>query len=317
MDKGLLLEETEVAQKMPPTIFIELVDQGSSGFIQDDTMGTANPIELKSPSIHFIPNEGYRRGVKTDIVNGKEVQTRFNEKIRYIKNESVISVMEQRRLGIEPSSLPREDKIPIEKGYATIVREGTSVGLYDYMTQVYYNESNPERSEKASARFRVIHIDQQAEKFNEDELIAADAVKFVGTLYQRTGKNQYTYNENKIDAVCEMLSVFASTQPTKIKALLMLAKQRPEWFLTRVTKLEQTTVTEVLHALELNIIKFDANTAQYSNKDTIIKAFGGSKPLTRDQLVSMLADYLRTQDGHTAYMELKAEIETALNNLLN
>lgn len=300
----------------PPMIFVELVDQASSGFIQNDTINTATPIELRAPGIRFIPNEGFRRGKRTDIINGKSVTVRFNEKIRFIKNEDIISYTEQKRLGIEPNPLAREDKIPIEKGYATIVREGSSVGLYDYILDAYYNETNLDRSEKATAIYRIIEMDKEAEQFNEDELIAADAVKFVGTLYQRIGKNTYKYHEDKIDSVCELLAIYAESYARKIQALLMHAKQRPEWFLNKVTKLEQTTVTEVTHALELNLIRFKGNVAEYIQKEKIIKPLGTEK-LNHDQKITRLADYLRTQDGHEAYMELKAEIEAAQTKMLN
>lgn len=317
MEKTEVLTKDRVSKKDPPTIFIELVDMGSSGFFQDDTISTTNPIELRSPTIRFIPNEGYRRGLKKEEVDGKSVETFYNEKIRYIKNENVISLYEQRRLGIEPNPLPREDKIAIEKGYATIVREGSTIGLYDYIMQVYYNESNPHRSAKATALYRVLELDKQAEKFNEDELVSADAVKFVGTLYQKLSKNSYTYNEAKIDSVCELLAVSADSYATKIKALLMLAKQRPEWFLNLVTKLEQTTVTEIVHALELNIIKFEENAAVYVGKSKVLFAFSSGRTLSREEMINLLADFLRSKEGHTSYMELKAEIDAAQNQLLN
>jgi hypothetical protein len=306
------IEVPVTGDKKPRMIFVELVDQNNSGFVQDDTINTNTPLELRAPGVRFIPNEGFRRGVK--MVDG--VRTFYNERIRYIKNETVISLAEQKVLGIEPNPLPSVDKIPIEKGYATVVREGSTVGLFDYISEAFYNESNPDRSEKASAIWRIVEMDKAAEQFNEDELIAADAVKFVGSLYQKIGKNTYQYNEDKINAVCEMLAIFADTPATKIRALLSHAKQRPAWFLNKVTKLEQTTVTEVTHALELSVIRFNSNTAEYCNKDRVLRNFGSGK-FTQDQKIMKLADWLRTADGHEAYMELKAEIEAALNKSLN
>lgn len=315
MDQLELVSDV-VESKAPPTIFIELVDQGSSGFIQNDTIGTPTQIEVRAPGRRYIPNTGYRLGEKKEGENGKQKTVKFNEKIRYIKNETVISVTEQQKLGIEPNPLPTEDKIFIEKGFAMVVREGSTIGLYDYLSQSFYNESNPNRSPKATALYRVLQIDKEAEKFNEDELVAADAVKYVGTLYQRTSKNNYQYNEVKIDAVCEMFAVFAESYATKIKSLLLMAKQRPEWFLDRVTKLEQTTITEVVHALELNVIQFKENTAQYCNKEKVLYVFDG-KRLNREGMISKLADFLRTREGHQQYMELKAELEVAQTGLLN
>jgi hypothetical protein len=309
------MSERELIDEKPPMVFIELVDQGNSGFIQDDTIGTPTPMQLRAPGIRFIPNEGYRRGKKVDVINGKEKEVSFNEKIRYIKNEVIISLAEQRRLGIEPSPLAREDKIPIEKGYATIVREGATIGLYDFIVEAYYNESNPHRSEKATAIYRVLKLDERAEQINEDELIAADAIKYVGTLYNKVGKNQYQYNEERINGICEFLGIFAETNATRIQALMSLAKQRPAWFVEKVTKFEQTTITEVTHALELNVIRFNGNIAEYVSKEKILKNLGAGKH-SHDQKIGKVADYLRTAEGHEAYMELKAEIQVAIENTL-
>lgn len=308
----LELEEpmtAEVSEK-PPMLFIELVDMGNSGFIQDDTANTPTPNQLRAPGVRFIPNEGMRKGKRTDIVNGRDKTVTFNERIRYIKGEHIISLAEQKRLGIEPSGLAREDKIPIERGYATIVREGSTVGLYDYLLEAFYNDSNPDRSDKATAIYRVMQIDKLAELRNEDELIAADAIKYVGSLYEKIGKNNYRYNEDKINAICEFLAVHAETPATRIQVLMSHAKQRPEWFLDKVTKLEQTTVMEVTHALELNVIRFTGNVGEYVAKEKILKSLGNGK-YSQAQKISRLADWLRTAEAHEAYMELKAEIELA------
>lgn len=309
-------EEVDILDKKPPMVFIELVDQGNSGFIQDDTIGTLTPIQLRAPSIRFIPNVGYRRGTKTEIRNGKEMTVRYNEAIRYIKNEEIIVLSEQKRLGIEPSPLAREDKIAIEKGFAAIVREGSSVGLFDFIVEAYYNDSNPERSERATALYRVVDLNKRVEQINEDELIAADAVKFVGSLYEKVGKNIYRYNEDKIDACCEMLAIVAQTPATRIQALMSIAKQRPEWFMQKVTSLEHVTITEVTHALELGVIRFNNNVAEYVSKEKILKSLGGGK-LSHDTKITKLADWLGTAEAHGAYIELKAEIDIAKNNALN
>lgn len=298
-------------EEKPPVIFIELCDQQDSGFIQEDTQGLPTQIQLRAPTVRFIPTEGRRRGVKIDEKTGKKIY--YNERIRHIKNEPLISYEEQRKLNIEPSPEKREDLIPIEKGYATIVREGASVGLFDYLMEVFYNESNPHRSPKATKIFRVLEIDKQAEEINEQEMIAADAVSYIGTLYEKLGTNQYKYKENKIDAICEMFAIVAETMPTKTYAILQFAKKFPKEFLLKVTKLEQTTITEVLHGLELGVIKIEGNMVQYAHKDKIIKSLG-TQPMARDRQIEALADYFRTPDGNAAYTEYRAELEAAKEN---
>src|SRR5689334_5027173 len=107
-------------------LFIELVGMQSSGFIKDGTAGTAHQEELKGPSVCFIPVTGYRRG------NDGQ-----NEPIRYIKNCPTIVVKEQEMNGYKPNRY--EDIIQIEKGYATIINDGSDPALTQYLNEVYYN----------------------------------------------------------------------------------------------------------------------------------------------------------------------------------
>lgn len=298
-----------------PVMFIEWIDQRGSGFVMDGTAGTPQHTELKAPSVGFIPNKGYRRAKSED---GKFLA--HNEEIRWIAGENIISVAEQKKLNILPNPISKFDKIPIEKGYATIVREGSTVGLYDFIHDVYYNENAPMRSEKATKLIRVIELDKQTERINENEMIVADALRFVNTLYLKKGKKGsevYEYQTVKIDGLCELFSVVAESPAQKINALINVAKFKPEWFMEKASIWEQTTETEVTHALQLNIIKFDKNTALYSNKDKIIKNLAiGNRTLNKQELISELASFLRTKDGHETYMELKAEIEAAQEKTL-
>jgi len=307
MPKDFELEEK------PKVIFIELVDQQDSGFIQEDTQGLPTQVQLRAPTVRFIPNEGRRRGVKVDD-KGKKIY--YNEAIRYIKNETIISKDEQKRLGIEPSPEKREDLIPIEKGYATIVREGAAVGLFDYIMDVFYNEDNHlKHPNKATKIFRVLEVDKQAEEINEQEMIAADALTYIATLYDKLGKNQYKYKEDKINAICELFAIVAETMPTKTYAIIQFAKKFPREFLVKVQKLEQTAITEVIHGLELSVIRFEKNMAEYVSKDKVIKSLG-TGTYSKDKQIEMLADYFRTPDGNTAYTEFRAELEAAKEKAL-
>lgn len=227
----------------------------------------------------------------------------------------VISLEDQRKLGIEPSPEKREDLIAVEKGYATIAREGSTIGLFDYLKDCFYNESNPHRSKKATRIFRVLEIDKQAEEINEQEMIAADAVTYVATLYDKLGRNQYRYKEDKINSICEMFAIVAETMPTKVYAIVQFAKKFPREFIVKVTKLEQMAITEVTHGLELKVIRFEKNIAQYIDKDKVIKNLG-SGVLTKDRQIEILADYFRTSEGNAAYTEFRAELEAAKEKAL-
>jgi hypothetical protein len=292
----------------PEVMFIELCDLKSSGFIQDGTENTSNPIEIKYPSVKFIPNVGYRRGVKKEIRGGKEVETFYNEQIRFIRNETEISVQRQKELGIEPS--PKMDKIIIEKGVAVVERDANNIGLYDFLHDVYYNKSVPNRSQKATAIFQIIEKDERAEEDLDYDTALADAMVYLTKLSQKVGDKLYKYDEDKIDGLCSLFTVFSDTPATKLRSLIAFAKTTPLRFMQAVTLWEQITETEITQALNLNVIGFDANVALYKNKDKVIKSLGVEK-MKQAEKISKLADWFKTSDGNEAYTEFRVELEAA------
>ena len=300
-----------MSKEKPDVLLIELCKQGHSGFFQDDTIGTGNPIELKSASLTYVPTTGYR-GVKwTDPATGKEI--RKLEQIRWIKGQDEILVSKQKELGLEPER--SGNVITIERDAMAIVKEGANVGLYNYLNEVSFNENAIMRSEKATALYRTLKADQNTDELNEKDLIQADAVKFVGELYAKKADGKYLYKEDKIDSYCNMFGIVADSFSGKINGLMSYAKMYSKEFLEKAVKLEQTTITEISHALQLNVIKFDKSVAMYATKDSIIKDLGGVKMSLEDK-VENLAAYFRTADGADAYKEFKAELEYAQEKAL-
>lgn len=296
----------ELKKDKPPVIFIELCDRRPSGFIKDGTKGTDWEEELDSPVAEFIPNFGYRRAKKVE--NGKDVF--YNEPIRYIKEQTVISVAEQKKLGIEPHRASKEDKIIIERGNFSVVREGSFVGLYDYILEAFYNETNPNRSESAQALYRVIDFDKEDEEINELDFMIADATQFVQRLVQKVGEKQYKYQEEKIKGLCQLFAIFAETPAGMVTGLMAFAKKDPKTFLDKATKFEQTKMIQITHALELSVIKFEGNTVQYAAKDKIIATLGTGN-MSHAKKIEKLADLFGTPELRAAYDEFQLELEVA------
>lgn len=305
----------ELKKEKVPTIYIELKDKRPSGFILDGTLGTKHEVELDSPVARFIPNFGYRRKWVEETVNGKKVKTPINEAIRWIKNETEISVEKQKSAGIVPHRVSKEDKIIIEKGNFSIAREGAYIGLYDYLTQVFYNGTNPERSLGADAIYNVIELGKEEEETNEMDFMIADAINFVRKLVSKIGDKKYKYDEEKINALCEIFLVYAETMPGKVEALMQHAKYDPKTFLDKATKLIQTKVTEVSHALQLGVIVFKDNTVMYANKDKVIATLGTAK-ISHDSKINKLADLFGTPDFKATYEEFQMELEVAKEEAL-
>lgn len=292
------------AKEKVPTVMVELVDKKGSGFILDGTEGTKYEVELNCPSVYFIPSESFRYADK--IENGKT--TRVLERIRFQMSNPEISLEAQDKAGWKPQ--PRTDKIMILNGTATFAREGANIGTYDYITQnVQFNASNPDLLSNARPIYKVVDLNKLQEEKNESELVAHEARSFVYSLQEKKA-GVWIYQTERIDALCELFNVYAELPSSKIEALAGIATRVPDVFLNKVVKFEQTVTTLVAHALQLNVIKFDGNTAAYIGKNKIIKNLGAGK-IGEDEKVEMLATYLRTKDGYEAKQELEAEVGAA------
>jgi len=301
-------------KKEVPQVFIELCDQRDSGWIMDGTAGTPHEVRLTTPSAEFIPNRGYRK-IKVKNPETGEMEE-VHEAIRYIKNSHVISVEEQNKRGIRPAKNKMEDLIIIKgagnKGggnYLAISREGPYIGMYDYITSVFYNESNPDAPSSSKKIFRQVDFNKKAEMFNEQEIAQAEAISYIGTLYMRRG-NEYTYNEDKINSLCNIFAVYAESPSEKIKALMGVAKIDPAGFLNRALVAEQTIEMEIGHALDLNVFHFAKNVAQYNHKDKVIADLGRGN-MKHENKVRKLAEIFGTDEYKAVYEEFRAELEAA------
>jgi len=281
-------------------LFIELVGQQGSGFIKDGTAGTSFQEELRAPTIAFIPVTGYRRGPEKEHIP-----------IRYIKNCPFIDEAEQKAKGISPNR--NEDIIQIERGYTTIELDGADPGLIKYFTEVYYNESNPNRSDRATALYRIIDVDENNKQYVEREMAYLDAAAFVSRLRKLNRAGEVVgYDEDKMNTVIELLSlpVPVDTPSGKLSAILSAAKSNPTEFMRYVTKLEESAITEITNALELGVIQFKGNVLQYTEKDEVIHNFGTGS-FKKEKLIEFAANFLTSPDNKDAYKKFQIQLEVA------
>lgn len=313
-----VLEEVIEMEEEAPVLHIRLCDRRGSGFILDDgKRGTAQQSELDSPTARFLPNWGYRRSYKVENRGGKTVKVPFNEEIRYIKEQTEISVVKQREMGIVRHRANKEDMIEIKRGEFHVVREGSYIGLFDYIKQVFYNKSNPDRSAKADAIYEEVIVDQKEEELNEYDISLAHALVFIGKFYQKSGKG-YLYKEDKIEALCQLFEIFAETPAGKITALNAIAKLDPVKFMAKAEKFEQITIRLITHGLQLNVIQITSDgIAQYVEKDKVIYQILGGDKMTRSAQIEKLAEAFQSDDLKGAYEEFKIELEVAREKDLN
>jgi hypothetical protein len=313
-----------MVKKEVETLYIELTEQGDSGWIKDDTKGTPYEEKITSPSVHFIPNRGK---MARAIMNGDVVTGYKYVPIQYIKGCNEIEVEEQRKLGYEPDDkgifnkgnyVSTEDSIAIVKGKAVIKNEG-DIGLFEYLKNVLYNASSPFREEtstRAKIMFKVIDINKSTETFNELDFLQAEAINYISqNLLFKVGKGQYKYHEPKIDNIMTVLNLFGEDYPQRIAVITKAAKTNPEGFLQIVYKLDQTTITEVTHALELNVIKFEGNSVEFVEGKKVV-ATVPSENKSHEKKINALSDLLRTPEYAQVYQELIAKIEIAQDKKL-
>jgi hypothetical protein len=310
IDTDVLELDEDIQTGEPEVLHIRLVDQRPSGFILDDgKRGTPQQTELTAPLMRFIPNFGYRRGIKVEIDprTGKKKEIFYNEPIRYIKNQTEISVQVQDALGIKPAHASQEDKIMIRRGDFSVVNEGSFIGLFKFIKEAFYNVSNPHRSKSAKGIYEEVVMDKEEETINEYDLYLADAVKFVSKFYQR-GPKGYTYNKEKIDALADLFAIFAETPAGKVTALHAIAKLDPKGFLERAERYEQKNMTVIAHAITLGVLQIVDNVVSYASKDKVVMHLGNA-PMSKSDQIAKIADLLETPDFAAAKEELLFEIE--------
>lgn len=308
MSETAQLVEKEIQKEEVPSMYIEVVAKGQSGYTLDGTAGTPHEQSINCAEITFIPNTGK---MAEPILNagGKPTGNFRNVEIRYIKDCPTIRVDEQRKLGYEKSSIATNDSIAIKKGNALIKREG-DVSFYDYLYFVYYNETAPNRPRSAKVLYRIVEVEKNVSRFNEDRFLQAKAISTVETLVLRVGKG-YKFKENKIDNLLTALELFGGDNYSdKIRVLTDYAEKQPKDFLDIASKLDNITITEVTHAIELNVIGFEGNTAQYVETKTVVGIVNSEAKITAKK-IEALAELLKTPEYAQAYTELKAKLEIA------
>jgi hypothetical protein len=295
-----------------PVMFLKLCDKRSSGFVKDGTENTAFHEELDCPSIAWIPSRS-KTAIEKEIDG---IKTLVFKDIRWINGCNTIDPQEQDRMGVKPN--PQEDLIIFDKGFKTLQKQGSTLSLYDYLEQSFFNKNNPNRPVSLEAIYEVVQLDKKAEEIDESDIEMSDAIQMVKQLRVKTGNKEtpYKYDEDRINLMCRLCEVMGGDSPAqKLHALMALAKSMPRTLLDLVTKFEQTLITEVGHALHLNVIRFDGNTASYEESGEVIRALGSGN-LGQEKKIQSLADYFGSSDGTQALTIFRAKLEVAKQNAL-
>lgn len=293
---------TSKASKYPVAIFELLpASKNGSGFVREDTVGTADPIRILHPKNRVIQNVSVKK-VESETEKGVFI----NVPTRYIYGQEVILQKKQDEQNIQPN--PKTDKVVFINGLLTVPKDGAFVGLYNFMKEHAQNITNEGRIESLQPIFREIKPSEDAHKDNFTDFLIVEAIGYIKALVtEKAGK--FVYNEERIEALCPLFNVYAETIEQKTTALIAIAKADPQGFLNKAKANEQTVLIEVQHGLLLKVIGFEGNTAVYIDKKAKIKEFPGLKD--DEARKTALANYFSTIDGKDAYDLFKVELSAA------
>jgi hypothetical protein len=280
-------------------MFLEVYDQSDSGFVMDGTERTNFEQRLNKTTVTWVPTEG-----QEGYMDGKVKRFR---KIRHIRSSELIYPLEQEKNGYVPNRTT--DKIPIDNGFITIKREGSTIGTYDYLKASTYFFDNPFRPDTATPIYREIKVDENAVSLlDEDEMLTAAKTKVYALRLNINGTKNYKYDTDKISSYCNLLNVFAETPEQQLVLLLNKSITNPKNFLDTIVKAEQTVITEISHALQLKVIAFEKNTAQYTKEEEVITTVGTGN-MSEIKKIEALASYLQTTEGNSALTKLRTRLE--------
>lgn len=305
----------EIASKKVETIVLEWINQRDSGYRRDDMKGSPLEGRITCGSQCGIPNTGKMAKTITETdKNGKPVEKIVFVPIRYIKGCDEIEIAEQKKRGYEPNAIKTEDKIYLNKGTAVVKDEGDRA-FFKYISNVFYNEDAPNRSKRAVALFRIAKKAEKVSADNEVDFARGRALGYVEGLTSKKGK-EFSYDETRIDSTLSILSKFGGETPDeKIKVLVHEAKNNPVEFLKLVTKLDDLIVTQITHALELDVIHFSGNSAEYVDDKKILAQLGDGK-MKQSAKITKLSEMLRLPEYEGQYNEFKIKLEIAQENSL-
>lgn len=325
------------ATELFPILKIALCDQQPSGYIREDTIGTQNPIEKTCPGSFYIPEkggesiryvlienkDGKRKRVVVETTEALEMIKNKSEgyeniipekySIRYIKGCPEISVEWQKENNWLPSPDPHSDAIMIEDGYGEFTYTSDPV-KYRYIRELMWNADLPNRLAHVKPMYYEIK-ESKKDEFNIDIILARKGAMDEWEKLVIKGKQGQgnTYNEEKIRGYAELMNVQGRNTTERLTALYQKLNAEPLLFVEKVKAYKEETITDISHAIDLKLLRFEGNDAVLFNDKRISLGNVGSKSTK----IERLSDMLKTSEYKETYVTLKNQIQLAKEKQLN
>lgn len=278
----------------------EFIDQRNSGFQLKDTIGTPNPICLRSSKLNLIT-------MTSELCLGKG---KGYAKIQYIPNAPVIHIedmwvdsngmlhskAEKKQSGweeqkglkslgydiVEELKKAKDLKIGFEFGLLSLDKYGDDPTLLTYINNHHCNISRPNAEHDTKQhtglfKFRCVQMDKKAEFALETMDSELSAIDYVNSLRSKDGKGFiYTAGDKaKIDATLRILDITPGCQPEEYSRKHLLIKQysdsSPVQFMEVITETLNQYHLEIAKAVACKVLEFDQKVNNVSllseNKD--------------------------------------------------
>ena len=293
-------KSTSKVNKEPEILILECTIKGDSGFFHE----ADHSRKRSCPSVLVIP----------PVSNGWDEEGNVIP-IRYVTNNPEIKIEKLKEKGIptpvDDSGNYRVVGNKIFMTYGTlVVKKNADKGKYNYLEASCFNENAKNRPDHDHSikYFKVVEPLKEDEDFNDRWLIQNEAESYVASLVQKSnGANKY--NTGKIDSLLSLFNQYGGENyAQKLTVLRSMAANNSVDFLKKVKSLDDSMVTLIVHAEELNVISIGNKNAEFVDGNKILANFEGEK-LSKDKRIKQLAELLKTPEYASVYQELQAKTD--------
>ena len=270
---------------------LELVDRQPSGWVKEETKGTANEVRLDAPSTYFLP----------PISKVKDPKDGSYKTIRHIEGCPYLDIDEQKAKGWSPN--PDRDSIVFINGVLLVADDGLDKSRYAYLKACEYNANNPDRPDNADKIFKVIEKEKAAEQYMAAMDSRFEAYKLLGELRSKAGSSGYEYDTEKIDFMCELHGIGGlDTDIEKLAKLQMLAEANPSKFVDSVLNKRSAIKVAINDAVKFSVLSLDGNHASFmGDGGKNILEFSSKK---KAEKIEELSDFFLLPRGKADYEQM-------------
>jgi hypothetical protein len=275
-DSDVMTKERE----LPKSAIYTLIDRRNSDFVREGTEKTSNPEYLNAPRLMIIPN--------TSVMNVMEKGMIKNIPIRHLYGCDTIILKEQQDANVQVIPGNEVDQIVFKNGILIVSPEGDTAPLYKFLESCIDNDGAPNRGKKYPATFRREYPEKEAEKKLIEKTIVAKASTLVSDLYYQNAKGMQ-FDEPKIDFLCFVLNIRASTYIDKTNVLMDLAREKPKQLIEAFNEKMDQMKMSIAEAFTVGALTYKKEEAILTNNSETTPIYTFEKGTNEDEKSRLLS----------------------------